>query len=224
MKNPTIVAEFSKNRLIASSYAALNPSPDLWRKYYEEIERLKQRGDITVEDYQLLRFSTVARNALVDSTLGSPDAFTEGTVPDILEAAKVHARKETEEKLAVEQKRREAAERMADDTKRAFDAKLQSQRQRARDIGSSVGRGTKWVTYSFVFMIMAWGFYETLPTSVPQVPHEWLGALAPAAIAIFFVLGVWSIAEAGSVREISRVVEVWVAQKVELLFLRLLGL
>ncbi len=221
VKNPTIVADFSKNRLIASSYAALNPTPDLWRKYYEEIERLKERGDITSEEYQLLRFSTVARNALVESTLGSPDAFVGGTVPEILEAAKAHTRKETEEKLAEEQKKREAAEQRADDIKREFEAKLQSQRQRARDIGLSIGRGTKWVVYAFVFVVMGWGFYKTLPTASPQLLNEWVQVVAPAAIAIFFVLGLWNIAEGGSVRQISRVAEVWVTRKVEVLLLKL---
>jgi hypothetical protein len=224
VKNPTVVADFSKNRLVANSYAALNPPPDLWRKYYEEIERLKEQGEISPEDYQLLRFSTVARNALVDSTLGSPDAFTEGTVPEILDAAKAHVRKEAEERLAQEQNRRQAAEQRTEEIRQAFHATLQSQRQRARDIGLSIGRVTKWVAYVFVSAAVFWGFYETLPTSFPQVPMEWVRALAPGAIVVFFILSTWSVAEGGSVRKISRFVEVWVARKVELLLLRFFGL
>ena len=204
VKNPTLLANFSRNRLIASSYAALNPEPHLWKKYLEEINRLRQRGDLTQEDYYLLRFSNVARNALVDSTLGSPDAFTEGIVPEVLEAAKAYARRETEEKLAVEMARREEAEE-----------KLNKPRQQIQRIAQCAGLTVKWLGYFGLSAICVWGFYETLPDTFPKIPGDWIRSLAPIAIGVFFIFTIWGITEAGAIRKLSRRLEGWTSRRFE---------
>lgn len=104
----------ARHMVIASSYAALNPSHTLWREYLEEISRRRDQGEISDEEYHFLRSSREARQALMDETLGDEDAFSAGTLDEVLAHAKeqiqAEAKAETEaeraEKLAAQEEAR----------------------------------------------------------------------------------------------------------------------
>lgn len=76
-----------KHRLVANCFAALQPSTELWLRYIEEANILKEKGEITEEDYAVLIHSLEARNRLMDLTLGEDDIIR-GNVRDVLEEAK----------------------------------------------------------------------------------------------------------------------------------------
>jgi len=224
VKNPTLAANFSRNRLIAESYAALQPAPELWRRYLNEIDRLQRDGTISEGDYHLLRFSTVARNALVDTTLGRPDAFTQGTVPEILEAARAEARRDTEQALSVEEQRRTHAEAKAQAAENALIAKQKNLEDRIRAIGMSVGIGARRLANFALISIAPVGVYETLPASVPPLPEKFVELLGPFALTVVFALTIWSLYSGGSVRKVGRIIEVWASSTVQrIIFSILLG-
>jgi hypothetical protein len=102
LKKPMTVPDLPKKRIIADSYAAAEPSAELWRKFLAEVEKLEVRGEVTVEQYLLLRSSLEVRALLMDATLGDPDVIVEGTVPQILEAynASIQAEADTKRKEA----------------------------------------------------------------------------------------------------------------------------
>ena len=129
LKKPVEASDLPRKRMIADSYAAMNPSGSLWRKYLEEIERLQVNGKISEDDYAMLRYSTTARNVLMQITLGVPDAFTEGTAKEVLAKAEAVVRSEAEGALAIEKGKRVEAEHKA--TGVLVD--LESSRKRQRD-------------------------------------------------------------------------------------------
>lgn len=97
----------------------------MWRKYLAEISSLEKRGDISSDDYYLLKASPQARAELVDVTMGDEDAFVEGTPQEILERVVQTITAEESAKfealLEEERRRRKEAER-----------ELQSERVRSR--------------------------------------------------------------------------------------------
>lgn len=221
VKNPTLANNWTRKRLIADSYAALRPSNDLWRKYAKEVARLQEAKEISDEEYDVLRFSMVARNALMDSTLGRPDAFTEGTVREVLEVAKKHIRKETEEALATEQERRAGAEaktrEMAEELEQI---RLQSE-GRIRGIARVCGIAARWISYIGAALVGIYGFSLTLPPDM--LPFGPIGIwITRGAIFLFSGLAIWSLLEGGSVRTLSRAIEVrtsvWVERKLSGIF------
>lgn len=125
VKNPGSMPDLPKARILADSYAALLPPEHLWKRYLEEVERLRNQGDLSEEDVVALRYSLDARNALMDITLGDDEAFTVGTVNDVLERA--HASLADEET-----KRRRAAEAEAGRLRAIQDAQLERVRVFAR--------------------------------------------------------------------------------------------
>ena len=79
--------DMPKDRLVATCYAAMNPSEQLWGKYVTEAERLRKKGSIQEEDYAVLVHSLEARNRLMDLTFGEGDII-QGTLEDVLASAK----------------------------------------------------------------------------------------------------------------------------------------
>jgi hypothetical protein len=88
VKRPLSAPDLPKHMLIASSYAALNPSRALWRRYLEALARRRETGDLSDEEYQFLRSSQEARQALMDKTLGVEDDFSPGTVDEVIARAR----------------------------------------------------------------------------------------------------------------------------------------
>src|SRR5206468_521000 len=88
VKKPMAAPELPKHMVIAASYAALNPPAPLWREYLDEIARRREKGELSDPEYHLLRSSQEARRALMDETLGKEQAFTAGTLDEVLAHAK----------------------------------------------------------------------------------------------------------------------------------------
>ncbi len=88
VKKPIAAPDVPRHLVMAASYAALNPREELWRRYIEEIERRRLQQGISDEQYHLLRSSREARIALMDQTFGDENAFSAGTVDEVL----AHAR------------------------------------------------------------------------------------------------------------------------------------
>lgn len=86
--------------MVATCYAALQPSARLWESYIGEAEKLKGRGDIVEDDYALLAHSIEARQALMDITEGNENAFMVGSTVDVLAAAKRAVLQDSENALA----------------------------------------------------------------------------------------------------------------------------
>ena len=89
--------------VLAFSYAALQPSKELFEKYLGEIEKLEKQGKITARDHQLLRSSQLAQAELMNLTLGEEDALTEQTVTETLKRVTEEIKKEESNKYRIEQ-------------------------------------------------------------------------------------------------------------------------
>jgi VIT1/CCC1 family predicted Fe2+/Mn2+ transporter len=102
LKLPTAAPDLPRLQVIADSFAALNPPEELWSKYTSQIARLRERGNVSDEDFHILRYSMEARRALQSQTLGDADVFTEGSVPAILAAARTEITAELRRELETE--------------------------------------------------------------------------------------------------------------------------
>jgi len=241
LKNPLRAPDLPRKRIIADCYAALNPPDTLWRQYLEEIDRLQKRGDISEDDYYLLRLSLTARNTLMDLTLGGTKAFTEGTLGDVLEAAQAAARAETEATLRAEMAAKQAAEHRAADAERSAaeaversatdaqrkvaeaEARLEAQRQghldRIRTVAARVGR---WVALALQCMGAALAALVVfLGLFFPNLPGGWWTPIVPAVLVAVGLLKVANLTFGVTLTSATRRVEVAVSRFVERTLLRL---
>ena len=109
LKLPTAAPDLPRLQIIADSFAALNPSDELWSKYTKQIAQLKEKGEVSTDEFHVLRYSIEARRALLAQTLGDPNVFTEGSVPSILDKAREEITAELRREL--DRERASSAER-----------------------------------------------------------------------------------------------------------------
>lgn len=88
VKSPNLAPDLPRHRVIADSFAALAPTPAMWIKFSDEVERLKRRGTFSEEQVTMLRYSYQAEQALMDVTLGDPRRLSESTVRQTLDRAR----------------------------------------------------------------------------------------------------------------------------------------
>lgn len=110
LKKPIKAPDLPVKKILADCYAATQPKEHLWRKYLEEINKLKDSGEITQDHYYTLRYNQMARDALMERTLGNESVFTEGTVKEILEVIDRRIKQAFEDELNDERKLRKIAQ------------------------------------------------------------------------------------------------------------------
>ena len=163
LKQPQKAPDLPHSVIIADCYAALSPSDALWLKYIEEVENIRSRDDISEEDYYILRFSSHARDALMDVTLGEPEIITEGTVKEILRRAHEAIRAE-------EEQRRREAERMVNEAKRET-VRLRSEKEketklrdaRYETVGRKIAGVISWACVLPLFALLGYAAFATQP-------------------------------------------------------------
>ena len=102
LKAPLGAPAVPMTELLAVSYAALQPSVELFEKYLSEIDKLEKQGEITARDHQLLRSSQLAQTELMNLTLGEEDALTEQTVTETLRRVTEEIKKEESNRYRME--------------------------------------------------------------------------------------------------------------------------
>jgi hypothetical protein len=120
LQEPQQAPQLPRERVLASAYAALNPSDNLWERFNAAIEQLRAEGEIDDDDAHFLRFADESREALMDYTRGQPDALTHGSAKEILERSRESARAEMKAELDAErQAHSQTQSRVASSRKRA---------------------------------------------------------------------------------------------------------
>ncbi len=210
LKKPLAAPDLPRKRIIADCYAAMNPSDNLWKLYLDEIGRLQQQGDISEEDYHLLRFSMEARNALMETTLGDPDTFTEGTVEEVLAKARTVARADLEAALQAERGKSLEAER-----------RIEAQLDRFRTFGVRGGYWMARVVQGAGIALLALAVYLTLPGPFPSVPEKLKELIAPALLFALALLTIANLAFGKTLRSLVRHLETSISRFIEQTLIRI---
>lgn len=215
LKKPTSAPDLPRKRLAADCFAALNPSDELWTRYTKEIDRSRDSEKVSAEEYALLRYSAVAKNALMDVTRGDPEAFSEGTPQEVLDKAKAAIGEEWKKQL--EEKERSLSE--ADQRAESARTELDIHRQRIRSMAVKVGWGTALFIKAASFALLIAGLIFTLP----GVFNILDGLSTKFTVFVFLViLTVCTFANlywGTTIKGIIRKIESWTSHKIESILL-----
>jgi uncharacterized protein YdcH (DUF465 family) len=190
LKAPLAAPDLPRLELIAECYATMEPSPKLWGRYVDEIDRLRAQGNITAEDHDLLKLSLSARDQLMNLTLGTEEALSSGTVSQVLERVKAELVKEKDKELQAERARLQET-RSVVEALRGKNAATQKQIALA---GDRVGLAGKWAVFVLLFVAVSGGLLVASGfISTGTARHVWLvwtfRGLAIAAL-------LWGVADA----------------------------
>lgn len=212
LKKPTKAPDLPRKRIIADAYAAVQPDERLVSKYLAEVSRLRERGEVTADEYFALRASFTAREALMEVTLGEEEAFAQGSAQEILEIVKGRIQAEVRSELAAEQLRSRLLERQEAE---------RIDRVEARAL--SIARyGARVVTYGGLVLVAA-GLIAPLLFELLGQPTGW-GRYVSVVVLVFVAgLGAANLARGVTIEHIARRVEVWLQRQLSKLFFDLGG-
>lgn len=228
LQRPKRFPDLPRELILADAAAAMRPSDALWHKVNDTAQKLFDSGQIDQDDLRFLRYSEDAKVLLMDLTRGSPDAFTEATLPELLELYRqrsvrdVEARasereSELKDELAEEQQARAVAARQAQvERERGIETVL-----RVSEISRSAAAAIANSVAVFVLIVAALGVVASpvgpVELGIPGVALQICGVAA-------LVLTIWGLAVSGSVKDLRNVIRDWVAARIEPALLRVLRL
>jgi hypothetical protein len=114
LKDPQKAPDLPLKRIIADSYASMQPSEKLWEKYIQEIDRIEQLGVFNPDDIFLLRYSLEAKSALMFKTYGDEDSVSNVTVAEILDIIRDKIKGDLKSEIEKERNLRNQAETRSD--------------------------------------------------------------------------------------------------------------
>jgi len=209
LKKPMTVPDLPKKRIIADSYAAAEPSTELWPKFLAEVEKLEVRGEITAEEYLLLRSSLEVRALLMDATLGDPDVIVEGTVPQILEAYNASIKAEADAKRKEAESR---SQRLRKD--------LEGIEDRIENTADLIGRRIGEALFVAFVVVLVLGAYSSyLLTSLPSWLRYVLIVLSLSLTAVSVRNLIWGTTVEMMIRRVQGSIRRFLTGKLKQLFL-----
>ena len=211
LREPTAMPDLPRDRIIADAYAALNPKPELWLKYNEEIERLRTEGHLEEDDVVFLRYGKEAQEALMDETRGNPDAFTAGTVTQVLQRSREVAKADAD-------KRVKAAEGRARSAVGQLVGSREQIRSAAQAIGNFVATTVLVVLSALILLGLIYG--PVGPVQEPFVP----GILQVVAAVCALAAGIVTMFFRPTLLEHRKSAAVWMSSRIEGFALRALRL
>jgi len=234
LKQPNSAPNLPRKRLIADCYAAIQPTDKMMREYFFRIQKLRSDKSISEEQYYLLRYKLdIVSPAIMDTTLGNEDAFTEGTITEIL--------KITEQDFIREEQTRSAAVLQEKETEltKAYNASseleeklkksLQTEAERKQRIRARAERFAvimSNVLFVGLFLTVLAATFLTFPWGLPNFSEalpEYAVSLISAMLVILFLLSLANTMFGTRVLDITTWVKEQLADVVESILLKIGG-
>ncbi len=234
LKCPLQFPDLPRFEVVATCYAAMNPTDSLWSRYLTEIDKLKSHGDISEKDHELLRSSLHARDELMNVTLGAENDFSATTVSEILERVKADLVKEqlaildsekashaaTREEYERQLKERNVLlerERMNHELTKTETGRLQQEQQEFRDrlcqislaAGRLVGTAAMLLLALVLFTFLAYSAFYT----PGQKPNRWVAVGGVIVSLSLIIWGMVNWAYGVALKDISKKIEGWVQKR-----------
>jgi tRNA U34 5-methylaminomethyl-2-thiouridine-forming methyltransferase MnmC len=213
LKQPLARPDLPQKRIIADFHAAVQPDERFMKRYLREVDKLEASGAHSPEDVFLLRNSLEARWVAMNLTVGDDDAFTQGTVPEVLEIVRESIRAEDQARLAEqERKAEELSIQLRSSREELEDARKEAQRVReahrlARErLAHRVAR-----VASFAFLVISAGglvlaaYFATPLAPLPEPFRSWSGLFGAAVVLVMSLANwIWGATLSGVRRRVQR--------------------
>lgn len=217
LKKPLRAPDLPRKRIIADYYAATQPDDRLWKCYLAEIEKLKQAGNVTTDDYYLLRYSHEAKAALMDTTLGVDEAFSQGSIPEILSITRANIQKEKDDEINKQLGLKIQAEEAVLQSNRKEQARLARIKSRSQKYASRLA----WLIRLLLLALLAIGIISTFPWDLPAFSEKPFRYVIPGLQLLLLVLSVLNLVFGTMLETYIRSIEVKLSNFIEQNLLKL---
>lgn len=246
LKNPDITSKLATDQVVATAYSLLYTDDKFWEAFLGRLDSIKRRGDISEEDFVLVRWDSDLLRMVQDTSVDVGEDFSEEDVFDIVDGIKRKHLLESEQ-VVVKLERQQAeeihrlqalaqvelaSEREARDAERA---EKESIIQKHNILGDRVRVFSRFVARCvsipacltlIVFLIIA--TVQSLPVEVVSQLLQDPGLLerfklSPGAVLItFMTAAIWGLSSwvfGIDVKKLNKLMEDWLAHKILAIFM-----
>ncbi len=202
-------SDLPRKRIIADAYAAVQPSDALWQRFISELQKLQREHRISIDDWQLLVYSTTVKPILMDVTLGDESAFTQDKIPRIVERLHADIRAEDRRQLEEGEKQREELNRRLLEKERREQERREAATRRAKGWAHRIAGAIR----TALLLVLFVGTIVSFPWKLPEFGQNWLRytLFLAALVALLFVL--WKLRQDSQVT--TSKIEDYLAQRIE---------
>jgi len=206
LKRPLAAPDLPAGTVLAICHAAIQPSEELWTRFLAEIRRLRERDEISMRDYIWLRHSSRAKGALTEAARGDPEAFTDGTVAQVMRLAQRTRERELAEAIERERKGRVRSEEARTNQARTI-------RRRLTTVANAIGGAARWIVVAGGFASSGLGAYRMWPSGSPTASASGVRYL-PSAVLVLLALLVFFFG-AFTVVDVGGRLQAWLSEAIE---------
>ncbi|WP_066415331.1 hypothetical protein [Sutcliffiella cohnii] len=195
IKNPDIYPSLPKKRIIADCVASLQPTERAIKAYLKKIKTLNDNGQISDENYYLLRTSE-AKDIMMDKSLGDEEVITNIDYNELAGLTKQRIGEEKDQIIKQQEmiinENKKALEQKENEKKSLLDIQARKEQKQR-----SISRMLSFVFHAFM-VIVATGLFlfgqyyviNHLETQNFSITQNWIGT---AFLYIIPLLGFWGI-------------------------------
>ena len=220
LKTPTQAPNLPVKRVIADSYASIQPDDNFMSLWFKQIDDLKDKGAISSDDYYFLRYSEEAIQSLMEVSFGDPEAITEGTIPEIIERAKKLIQDEAIKERDEEKSRRVDAENKIMVISTSHNINEIERLDRIRSKSRSFARGIRIALEFILIIILIIGLFLTTPWElisnfhITAITTAWPSFIVPLILIMSLLYGVLNSIFGISLNSIFRKFELFIDAKI----------
>jgi hypothetical protein len=212
LKQPNRAPDLPIKRIIADSYAAIQPSDSLFNKYLLQIDRLQESGEIDPNDAHLAMYSLHCKQALMNKTLGEEDALTEGTVREILDY--VHCKIKEDLEKEIKQKDEEISQ---------INLRELERKKNIDDLAKKISRWATEIIGATILLTLIIGYIYSMPWGFPPVKSAMMQYSFAIVWILLIVFSILSNYFGTTIKNIKRRINNKIKSKVKEIILRRIG-
>ena len=223
LKAPLGASDLPRLQTMAFAYGALDVPSNLWGKYVDEIDRLRDRGELRPEDHEVLRSRSLSGEALMEETLGDEDRLSRDSIYQVLERAKKRVTAEKEAEFDTERQEHVRTLEALEREREQRDARQKRLFWLSRRVAKVTAKSVFAIALVALLAGLLWGafaFDVSLLGLPPVILAVILGVLA-CAVLVAVVLGTlniaWGLTLASMCEQLSKWIERWVYSRLEAL-------
>ncbi|MCD4485583.1 hypothetical protein LQR31_13985 [Chromobacterium vaccinii] len=228
LKNPNISNKLPTNQVIATAYSLLYTDDKFWDAFLERLESITKRGDISEEDFILVRWDSDLLSVVHDVSVDVGEDFSEEDIFDIVEGIKRKYTLKSEQ--AIEGMRKQTDEELARiqyEANQKLDAERSVTNDLARRHAALIKKieglaGGIAVALSFIFCLAL--LASLIIACVTTLPSDLFPdyiknvSLPPALIAtIIIITAAWGILSwtfGLDIRKVNHAIKDWIATRI----------
>ena len=190
LKKPNVFSDLPLNLLLSNAYSTIYSDDKFWNSFLTRLSDLKKRGDISENDFKLVRWDRSLIEKVHDTSLETGEDFENEDIFDIVEnIKKEHFQEKDNELSALKQENQESLEALNKEKQR-----VEIENSRTGDKITNLCHGVATISSGIIAAILIAGVAFALITTAPNNPFVESDSLnfkswyATSAIIILIIL------------------------------------